>query len=81
MVLFVIWCGLGLVGVVRSRKRLALLQKQLDKLNRDVRWLELAASRRFLGLLKSSRPGSGMHQQDATSIVPDKEIDSSGDIT
>jgi hypothetical protein len=82
MVLFFLWCAFGLVGVVRSRKRSASMQKQLDKLNHDVRRLELAESRRFIGLLNpSSRPGSGIHQQDATFIVPDKEIDGSGDIT
>jgi hypothetical protein len=79
MVLFVLGCGLGLVGVVRSRKRSALLQKQLDKLSRDVSQLELAENRRLIELLNSSsRPRS---QQDATSIVPGEEIDGSGGMT
>jgi hypothetical protein len=79
MVLFVVCCALGLVGVVRSRERSALL-KQLDKLNREVRRLvrelEMAESRRFIGLRNPSS-----RQQDATSIVPGKEIDGSDDIT
>ena len=75
MVLFIVCCGLGLVGVVRSRERSALL-KQLEKLTRDVRELELAESRRFIGLLNPSS-----RQQDATSIVRGKEIDGSDDIT
>ena len=59
------------------------MQKQLDKLNRDVRRLEpivreleLAESRRFIGLLNPSS-----RQQVAASIVPGKEIDGSDDIT
>ena len=57
--LFVLWCGLGLVGVTCSRRRAALLQKQLDKLSRDVRQLELAENRRLMELVNSSsRSGS-----------------------
>ena len=78
LVLFFVCCGLGLVGVVRSRKRSALL-KQRDTLNRDVRKLvrelELAESSRFIGLLNQSP-----RQQDATFIVPGK-VESSDDIT
>jgi len=52
--LFVLWCGLGIVGVL-SWKRLVRLQRQLDQLRRDLRHLELEESRRIaLELLKSS---------------------------
>jgi hypothetical protein len=72
MVLFVLWCGL--VGVVRSRKRAALLQKKLDKLSRAVRELELAENRRVFELLNSSsRPVSREHQQDAPAITPSEK--------
>ena len=53
--LFVLWCGLGLIGVISSRRRTALLQKQLDKLSNDVRQLELAENRRLMDTLYSSR--------------------------
>ena len=32
--LFVLWCGLGLVGVAVARKRSARLQGQIDELRR-----------------------------------------------
>ena len=65
--LFVIWCGLGLVGVLVSRKRSARLQKQLDKLRRDVRYLELEESRRILEFLNSSsNSGSRMYWEQKT---------------
>jgi type VI protein secretion system component VasK len=70
MVLFALWCGL--VGVVGSRKRSDLLQKQLDKLRGDVRELELAENRRFLQLI-NSRPRRRKHQQDAPSIMPSEK--------
>jgi hypothetical protein len=76
LVLFIVCCGLGLVGIIRSRKRSALL-KQLDTLNRDVRRLvrelELAENNR-IGLLNQSP-----RQQDATFIVPGK-VDSGDDL-
>jgi uncharacterized protein HemX len=52
--LFVIWCGLGLVGVLVFRKRSARLQEQLDQLRRDVRHLELEESRRIISELLNS---------------------------
>jgi hypothetical protein len=72
MVLFVFWCGL--VGVVRSRKRSALLQNKLDKLSRTVHELELAESRRLFELLNSSsRSVSRKPQQDTPSITPSEK--------
>jgi hypothetical protein len=69
--LFALCCGLGLVGVVVSRKRSACLQEQIDELRRDVRVLESEESRRCLESLNlSSRSGSQMHQEDASSIAP-----------
>jgi hypothetical protein len=73
--LLFIWCGLGLVGVVRSLNRSARLQKQLNELSGDVRQLtlkfELAESRRFMEFLNSSSgPESRMRQEDASSITP-----------
>jgi len=69
--LFVLWCGLGLVGVVVSRKRSARLQEQIDELRRDVRQLEAEETRRDLEAINlSSRSGSQMHQEDASSIAP-----------
>ena len=62
MVLSVVLCGLA-VGAIRSRRRLALVQKRLDKLEHDVRRLEFKESRRLLeaihssSLLKNSRFG------------------------
>jgi hypothetical protein len=53
--LFVLWCGLGLVGVISSRRRTALLQKRLDKLSDDVRQLELAEDRRLMDSLNSNK--------------------------
>jgi hypothetical protein len=78
MALFALWCGLGLVGVIHSRKRSSRMQKQLDKLGRDVRQLELqlelAENRRLMELLNSSScSGSRMHKQDASSIIPAEE--------
>ena len=52
--LFVLWCVLALV-VISSRRRLSLLQKQIDKLSHDVHLLELAENRRFMESLNSSR--------------------------
>ncbi len=54
MALFVLWCGLGLVGLL-SWKRLARIQKQLDQLRHDLRRLEQEESRRIvLELFNSS---------------------------
>ena len=49
MALLVLWCGLGLFGVVVSWNRSARLQNQLDELSRDVRQqqLELEEARRI----------------------------------
>jgi hypothetical protein len=52
--LFVLWCVLALV-VIPSRKRLSLLQKQIDKLSHDVHLLELTENRRLMESLNSSR--------------------------
>jgi len=57
--LFVLGCGLGLVGVISSRRRSALLQKQIDKLSSDVGLLELAENRRFMESLPSRRSNPG----------------------
>jgi hypothetical protein len=78
MTLFFIWCGLGLVGVVRSRKRSARLRKQLDELSSHVRQLalqfELAESRRFMELLNSSSGSqSRTRQEDTSSVTPPEE--------
>jgi hypothetical protein len=53
--LFVLWCASGLIGIISSRRRSALLQKQIDKLSHDVRQLEVAESRRLIESLNSSR--------------------------
>ena len=69
--LFVLWCGLGLVGVVFSRKRSARLQEQIDELRSDVRRLEAEESRRDLEAINlSSSSGSLMHPEDVSSIAP-----------
>jgi hypothetical protein len=73
MVLFVLWCGLA-VGAIRSRRRLALLQKQLDKLGHDVRQLEFKESRRLMEAIHSrSRFESGRQRQDVPSIISPEE--------
>ena len=72
-VLFVLRCGLA-VGVVRLRRRSALLQKQLDKLGQDVRRLEFTESRRVMEAMRSrSRSESRTQQQDVPSIVSPEE--------
>jgi len=75
MALFVLWCGLGLVGVglvgvVVFRKRSDdRLQKLLDEVSRDVRKLEAEESRRIIELLNfSSRSESLMHQENVSSF-------------
>lgn len=68
MFLFVLGCGA--VGVLRSRKRFANLQKQVDNLSRVVHELELAENRRLIQLLNSS-PAS---QEEAPSILPSEAI-------
>ena len=74
MVLFVLWCGL--VGIVRSRKRSALLERKLEELSRAVHELELAENCRFFEVLNSSsRSESRMHQGDAPSIPPSEKTD------
>ena len=52
LILFVICCGL--VGLVRSRRRLSTIQQRLDKLSRAVQDLELAENRRLIQSAKSS---------------------------
>jgi ABC-type multidrug transport system fused ATPase/permease subunit len=74
MVLFVLGCGL--VGIVRSRRKSDLLQKQLDKLSRVVQELELAENRRLIQSLNSPSPSMArMRQQDTPSIMPNEKID------
>jgi hypothetical protein len=69
--LFVLCCGLVLVGAVVSRKRSVRLQEQIDELRCDVRRLEAEESRRDLESINlSSRSGSQMYQEDAASIAP-----------
>ena len=69
--LFVLCCGLGLIGVVVSQKRSGRLQEQIDELRRDVRRLEAEETRRDLEAINlSSRSESQMHQEDAASIAP-----------
>lgn len=78
MVFFVIGCGLA--GVVRHRKRLALLQKQLDKLSRIVQELELVENRRLIQSLNPPSPSvDQMNQQDAPSILPSEHTDGPAD--
>ena len=73
MVLFVGLCGLTVVAI-RSRRRLALLQKQLDTLAHDVRQLELEESRRLMEAIhSSSRSESQTQQQDAAAIISPEE--------
>jgi hypothetical protein len=73
MVLFVLWCGLA-VSAIRSRSRLALLQKQLDKLGHDVRQLELNESSRLMEAIHSrSRSESQTQQQDVPTITSPEE--------
>jgi acetolactate synthase regulatory subunit len=72
-VLLVLWCGLA-VSVVRSRRRSALLQKQLDKLGQDVRQLEFTESRRLMEAMYSrSRSETRTQQQDVPSIMSSEE--------
>jgi hypothetical protein len=72
-VLFVLWCGLA-VGVVRLRRRSALLQKQLGKLGQDVRRLEFTESRRVMEAMHSRyRSESRTQHQDVPSIVSPEE--------
>ena len=66
--LFVLWCGLGLIGVVVSRKRSAHLQEQIDELRRDVRQLEVEEGRRTVEAI-NLRSGQ-VHEEDASSIAP-----------
>jgi hypothetical protein len=73
MVLFVGLCGLTVVAI-RSRRRLALLQKQLDKLGHDVRELELKENHRLMEAIhSSSRSESQTQQQDAPAIISPEE--------
>ena len=73
MVLFVGLCGLTVVAI-RSRRRLALLQKQLDTLAHDVRQLEFKESRRLIEAIHSrSRSESQTQQLDAPAIISPEE--------
>jgi hypothetical protein len=73
MVLFVGLCGLTVVAI-RSRRRLALLQKQLDTLAHDVRQLEFKESRRLMEASHSrSRSESRTQQLDAPAIISPEE--------
>jgi hypothetical protein len=66
-------CGLA-VGAIRSRRRLALVQKQLDKLEHDVRRLKFEESRRLSEAIHSrSRSESLTQEQDVPSIIPPEE--------
>jgi len=78
IVVFAIGCGL--VGVVRSRNRLALVQKQLDGLTRVVHELELVENRCLIELLNSPYPPvNRVHQHDAPSIMPSEKSDAAAD--
>ena len=80
MVLFVIGCGL--VGIVRSRRRSAVMEKQLHKIGRAVHELELAENRRLIQSLNSPSPSAArMRQQDAPSISPGERINDVADST
>ena len=69
--IFVLWCGMGLVGVVVSRKRSARLQEQIDELRRGVRQLEEEEGRRTVEAINlRSRTGCQVHEEDASSITP-----------
>jgi hypothetical protein len=69
MVLFVGLCGLTVV-TIRSRRRLALLQKQLDKLEYGVRQLEFKESRRQMEVIHSRTLSESRTQQlDVPSIT------------
>ncbi len=70
MFLFILGCGA--VGILRSRKRAAHQQKQIDKLSRVVHELELAENRRLIQLLNSP-PAN--HQEEAPSILPSEAIE------
>jgi hypothetical protein len=73
MILLLLWCGLA-VGAIRSRRRLALLQKQLDKLGHDVRQLEFKESRRLMEEINSRfHSKSRTQQQDVPSIISPQE--------
>jgi hypothetical protein len=62
------------VGAIRSRRRLALVQKRLDKLEHDVRRLEFKESRRLLEAIHSrSHSESLTQQQDVSSIISPEE--------
>jgi hypothetical protein len=68
-ILFVLWCGLGLVGVVVSRKQSAHLQEQIDELRRGLRQLEEEEGRRTVEAIRL-RSESQVHEEDASSIAP-----------
>lgn len=68
--LFALCCGLGLVGVVVSRKRSVRLQEQIDELRSNVRRLEAEEIRRDLVAINLSARSGQMHQEDASSIAP-----------
>jgi hypothetical protein len=73
MVLFVGLCGLTVVDI-RSRRRLALLQKQLDKLEHGVRQLESKESRRQMEVIYArTLSESRTQQQDVPSITSPEE--------
>ncbi len=68
-ILFVLWCGLGLVGVVVARKQSAHLQEQINELRRDLRQLEQEEGRRTAEAIRL-RSGNQVHEEDASSIAP-----------
>jgi hypothetical protein len=77
MVLFIGLCGLA-VAAIRSRRKLALLKTQLDKLGQDVRQLELKESRRLMEAVNSRSRSEGQTQQQGAPSIMSPEQPASG---
>jgi hypothetical protein len=78
MVLFVVGCGI--VGIVRSRRKSAAIERQLDKMGRSIQQLELVENRLLMRSLNSTSSSvAKKHQQDTPSITPGGQIDSAKD--
>ena len=76
LALFAGFGGLTVV-VIRSRRKLTLLQKKLDKLGHDVRQLELKESRRLMDALHLKSSSESQTQQlDAPATISPRETSS-----
>jgi hypothetical protein len=71
--IIVLTIGCGLLGVIRFRRRVTIMELQLDELTRAVRGLETAENRRFMRSLKSTESSSSF-MPDAPSIVSSEQM-------